>query len=231
MRYSSLLSLLQLVSPALPVGAYSYSEGLETFVQTEQIQDSVTLEQWLTQELCYGVIRVEAAVLVRAYRAAIDSDLAQLQAWNQWLSAFRETEEIREQSWQMGRSLVRLLKALPPEQALHHTLLTELTNSADASLNFAIGFAIAAASWQIELPETVLGYLQSWAANLVNAGVRLVPLGQTQGQQILFNLQAQINQTGSEVLQLNDHQLECCSWGSSMASMQHETLYSRLFRS
>lgn len=232
MSYSALLSLLQLVSPALPVGAYSYSEGLETLVQARQIQDSTTLEQWLTQELCYGAIRVEAAVLVRAYRAAIECDLTQLQFWNQWLSAFRETEEMREQSWQMGRSLMRLLKALPPEQALHQTLVTEPTNLEDESpLNFAVGFAIAAASWQIELPETVLGYLQSWAANLVNAGVRLVPLGQTQGQQILFHLQAQLNQTGSEVLQFSDDQLECCSWGSSMASMQHETLYSRLFRS
>ncbi|PSB06716.1 urease accessory protein UreF, partial [filamentous cyanobacterium CCP2] len=106
---ASLLHLLQLVSPALPVGAYSYSEGLETLVQANKITNLSTLEDWLAQELRYGAIRLEAAVLLRIYDAAHSNQLDRLSYWNQWLSAFRETEELREQSWQMGRSLVRLL--------------------------------------------------------------------------------------------------------------------------
>ncbi len=218
----SLLALLQLVSPTLPVGAYSYSEGIETLVQSEQIQDAITLEQWLTHELSYGAIRVEAAVLARVYRAAADADLAQINSWNQWLSALREAAEIREQSWQMGWSLSRLLQELQPEN--------ELLKGCDPC-NFATAFAVAAVGWQLDLSLTTLGYLQSWVANLVNAGLRLIPLGQTQGQRILLNLQPQLQQTSSLVLQLTDAELECCSWGASLASMQHETLYSRLFRS
>jgi urease accessory protein len=224
MNSAALLSLLQLVSPALPVGAYTYSEGLETLIQTEQIQTAAQLEQWLTHELRYGTIRVEAAVLVRAYYAAMNADLNQLNYWNQWLSALRDTTELRDQSWQMGRSLSRLLQDVEPDTE-------RLLNGITEPSNFAISFAVAAAYWQIEISATVLGYLQSWAANLVNAGVRLIPLGQTQGQRLLLNLQSQLTQTSQRVLELSDDQLECCSWGVSLGSMKHETLYSRLFRS
>lgn len=224
MNSAALLALLQLVSPALPVGAYTYSEGLETLTQSEQIQTAFQLEQWLTHELRYGTIRVEAAVLVRAYYAAMNADLNQLNYWNQWLSALRDTTELRDQSWQMGRSLSRLLQDVEPDTEM-------LLNGITEPSNFAISFAVAAAYWQIEISATVLGYLQSWAANLVNAGVRLIPLGQTQGQRLLLNLQSQLTQTSQRVLELSDDQLECCSWGVSLASMKHETLYSRLFRS
>jgi urease accessory protein len=219
-----LLALLQLVSPSLPVGAYTYSEGLETLVQTGQITTAGDLEDWLTQELQYGAIRLEAAVLVRAYTAIQHSNWQQLAFWNQWLSALRETEEMREQSWQMGRSLGRLLQSLQPESQ-------SILETCGEPCNFGIAFAVAAATWQIALPETVLGYLQSWAANLVTAGVRLVPLGQTQGQQVLLNLATPLQQTSEQALLLPDAELECCSWGVSIASMKHETLYSRLFRS
>lgn len=219
----SLLPLLQLVSPALPVGAYTYSEGLETLVQAGQIKTAADLQQWLMQELQHGGIQVEAAILVRAYQAAIQADSVQLANWNQWLSAFRETEEMREQSWQMGRSLTRLLSELQPQS---QSLLVRCD-----PCNFAIAFAVAAAHWQIDQSETVIGYLQSWVANLINAGVRLIPLGQTQGQQILLHLSTPLEQTCAAVLNLSDDQLECCSWGVSIASMNHETLYSRLFRS
>lgn len=222
MNSQSLLALLQLVSPALPVGAYSYSEGLETLAQADLLT-AATLEQWLRQELAYGTIRVEAAVLVRAYQTAANADFEQLNYWNHWLSAFRETEEIRQQSWQMGRALCRLLQELHSAQTI--------LDQCEPPSNFVIAFAVAAAAWQIDCSTAVLGYLQSWAANLVNAGVRLVPLGQTQGQQILLNLAATIEQTAATALNQADEQLECCSWGASIASMNHEMLYSRLFRS
>lgn len=220
----SLLALLQLASPTLPVGAYTYSEGIETLVQTNQISTASALEQWLSQELRCGAIQIETAVVSRAYQAALCSDLDGLKYWNQWLTAFRETAELREQSWQMGRSLSRLLSDLSPQLQTQVIALEE-------PCNFAIVFAVTAAAWKIDRATSVLGYLQSWAANLVNAGVRLIPLGQTQGQQILFNLSEQLEQTHNQALELQDNQLACCSWGASIASMNHETLYSRLFRS
>lgn len=224
MNSASLLRLLQLVSPTLPVGAFSYSEGLETIVQTELIVDLATLEHWLVQELRYGAIRLEAAVFARVYAAVQTGDLAQLKHWNHWISAFRETEELREQSWQMGRSLSRLLQDLQPN-------LASLFNACGEPCNFTIAFALAAAHWQVDLQSAILGYLHSWASNLVNAGVRLIPLGQTQGQRLLLQLYPQMEETVGTILELTDDELWNCSWGLTIASMTHETLYSRLFRS
>jgi urease accessory protein len=235
-----LLHLLQLVSPALPVGAYSYSEGIETLVQFDHITTAANLEDWLTQELHYGTIRLESALLKRVYASVHTGDFSQLRHWNQWVSAFRETEELREQSWQMGRSLVRLLQALNPSQTTgtgqqvveqKANRLDEWIEACGEPCNFVVAFGLAAANWQIDVHSTVLGYLHSWAGNLVNAGVRLVPLGQTQGQQLLLNLYPQLEQTTNQVLSLTEEELWNCSWGLTIASMNHETLYSRLFRS
>jgi urease accessory protein len=223
----ALLRLLQLVSPALPVGAYSYSEGLETLVQNGAIANCAALEHWLTQELRQGAIRLETAVVARVYTAAIQQDCSTLAYWNQWLSAFRETEEMRQQSWQMGRSLLRLLQALQPSPDSVQTLMA----TCGEPCNFAVAFGIAAAAWQIDRASASLGYLHSWTANLVNASVRLIPLGQTQGQQLLLSLYSQIEQTAAEVLDLSEEDFGSCSWGLAIASMTHETLYSRLFRS
>jgi len=221
----ALLRLLQLASPALPVGAYSYSEGLEALAEAGRLSDRDALESWLVQELRYGAIRVETAVMVRAYRACQLDDWDGLGNWNRWLSAARETEELRHQSLQMGRSLLRLL------QDLHLVELTQSIVLQKDGCHFAIAFALAAVRWQIDLPSAMLGYLHSWASNLVNVGVKLIPLGQTAGQQLLLQLQPTIECAVEEVLLLQDDDLGSCSWGLALASMAHETQYSRLFRS
>ncbi len=225
--FSALAHLLQLASPALPVGAYSYSEGLELLVHEAQISDAPSLERWLSQELQWGAIRLEAVVVVRAYEATADATVdkaSRLSYWNQWLSALRESEELREQSWQMGRSLVRLLLELDP------TLEPDL-RACGEPCNFAIAFGIAAAHWKIDRQSALVGYLYSWASNLVNAGVRLVPLGQTAGQKVLLNLYPALEQAVVVALSLPDTALENCGWGLAIASMTHEVQYSRMFRS
>ncbi len=224
---ASLLPLLQLVSPALPVGAYSYSEGLESLVETGVMTNQAGLEQWLTAELQRGSIRLEAAVMGRCYQAIATADMAHLCAWNCWLSAVRETEEIRHQSWQMGRSLLKLWLDLHPD--LGDGL--PLDTWQEEGCHFATAFAIVAQQSQIDLETALLGYLYSWAANLVSAGVKLIPLGQTAGQQTLQNLYPVLTEATATVLQLPDEALETCGWGLAIASMTHETQYSRLFRS
>ncbi|WAL59726.1 urease accessory protein UreF [Thermocoleostomius sinensis] len=233
---AAFLRLLQLVSPALPVGAYSYSEGLETLVQSNRLPDAVTLEHWLTQELHYGAIRLETAVLTRIYECASTGDLTRLSYWNQWLSAFRETEELRQQSWQMGRSLLRLLQGLGSRESgvgneEQRNGLGEWVETCGETCHFVTAFGLATVYWQIDLPAATLGYLHSWASNLVNAGVRLIPLGQTQGQQVLLNLYPSLAQTATSALNLKDDEWWSCNWGWTISSMNHETLYSRLFRS
>lgn len=218
------LSLLQLASPALPVGAYSYSEGLETLVENGMIANELSLKHWLEQELRYGAIRLEAAVMIRAHQSAMLGDIEGLGYWNSWLSAARETEELRQQSCQMGRSLMRLLLELQPQ-------LASVIDAVGTPCNFAIAFGITAAHWKIDLSNALLGYLHSWATNLITAGIKLIPLGQTAGQQLLLELQVNLSCATEEILALEDDNLNSCGWGLALASMAHETQYTRLFRS
>lgn len=219
----SLLHLLHLASTTLPVGAFSYSEGLETLVQTEQITQVEQLQHWLTQDLTYGAIRLEGLALVRAYETTQNQDWSGLGQWNDWLSAVRESYELRQQSWMMGRSLVRLLTAIAPD------MQAAIAAGGDPC-NFAIAVGLAAAQWQISLDQALLGYLHSWASTMINAGIKLIPLGQTQGQTLLLSLYPQLEETQRQIIdQLDDP--KSCGWGLAIASMTHETLYSRLFRS
>lgn len=225
------LSLWQLISPTLPVGAFNYSEGIEWLVEAGTITNAATLQAWLTQELTHGSIRVETAIMARAYRlTATDSAHAStaqtLQYWNQWLTASRETQELRQQSLQMGRSLRKLLLDLTPEMAPWFNFI-DVTEPC----HYAIAFGIGAAVWHIDLEQTTLGYLHGWVNNLISAGVRLVPLGQTDGQRILLALQSTLKEQAEQILSLADDDLYSCSWGLSLASMGHETQYTRLFRS
>lgn len=220
----ALLKLLQLASLPLPVGAYSYSEGIETLIDNGTIANEQSLLHWLQQELRYGATRLEAAVTIRAYNSAMLGNVAALCYWNNWLSATRETEELRHQSWQMGQSLMRLLVELQPQLAC-------VINSVGSPCNFATAFGITASSWEIVLPAATLGYLHSWTTNLIGASVKLIPLGQTVGQQLLNGLNPHLFNATEEVLALEDDDLNCCSWGLSLASMAHETQYTRLFRS
>ncbi|MBE9039637.1 urease accessory protein UreF [Oscillatoriales cyanobacterium LEGE 11467] len=223
-RDFSLLYLLQLASPALPVGAYSYSEGLETLIERQTLTNADALEDWLERELHLGAIRLEAAVMVRGYRTETAGDHSSLAYWNQWLSAAKETEELRNQSWQMGRALSQLAVAL-------HPTVDATLSASGTPCNFAIAFGIIAAGWQLDERSVLLAYLQSWATNAIGVGVKLIPLGQTIGQQLLVRLYPAIDTAATEILALEDDDLASCGWGLALASMAHETLYSRLFRS
>lgn len=221
---SNILCLLQLASPALPVGAYSYSEGLETLVENGIINNQESLKSWLEAELRYGAIRLEVAVMLRGCECVIRNDLQALSHWNMWLSALRETEELRNSSLQMGRSLIQLFAKLQPQ-------IKPIADAVGNSCNYAIAFGIVVAYWDINIQAAILGYLHSWVSNLITAGVKLIPIGQTAGQQLLLNLQPLISDATASILALEDDNLSCCSWGLSLASMAHEIQYTRLFRS
>ncbi|MBE9143388.1 urease accessory protein UreF [Planktothrix mougeotii] len=231
-----ILNLLQLSSPALPLGAYSYSEGLETLVEHQIITDSQSLLQWLIQDLKFGAIRLEAAVMVRAYRCIINQDFSQFIYWNQWSTATKETAELRQQSWQMGNTLIQLLVHLEgvkitENQNLELPPLKNWVEQVGKPCNYAIAFGLGAVYWNLDLKNALLGYLYSWATNLINAGVKLIPLGQTMGQTLLLQLHPEIELTTTAILELKDEDLVSCNWGLALASMAHETQYSRLFRS
>ncbi len=221
-----ILNLLQLASPALPLGGYSYSEGLETLVETGRITSAAQLESWIDASLRYGTIQLEAAIAIRAYRCILADNLPQLIAWNQWLSASKETVELRQQSWQMGQSLMRLLVDLE-ERPQVATYIESLL----PPWNYAVAFGIGAACWQINEKDAILGYLHSWASNLISAGIKLIPLGQTAGQKLLKSIHSRLEVCTDLSLHLSDDELASCSWGLGLASMAHEIQYTRLFRS
>jgi urease accessory protein len=231
---ASFLSLLQLASPSLPVGAYSYSEGLETLVENDTINSYETLKQWLIAELNYGAIRLDTAVMIRIYRAVEIDNLSMLSDWNQWLSAARDTQELRNASWQMGRSLFQLLAKLTqqsPNQKSQNQKIQDWAAAVGNHCNYAAAFAIAAAHWHIDIQATILAYIQSWATNLITAGIKLIPLGQTSGQLLLVELQEIFQTAAMSILNLQDDDICSCTWGLSLASMSHEVQYTRLFRS
>ncbi|WP_017302469.1 urease accessory protein UreF [Nodosilinea nodulosa] len=230
----ALLRLLQLTSPALPVGAYSYSEGLETLVEQSTVTTPAALTAWLEQELAYGLVAIDGAAVGlvhhRAKQAGLGSpggvpELAWLAGFNQQLSALRDSEETRQQSWATGRALVRMAAHLHPD-------LKPWFSAAGSPCNFAVAFALVAARWEIDRRSVVLGYLHSWAANLITSAVKLIPLGQTVGQQTLLGLYPVLEETCDRGLAVQTlDELALSSWGAALATMQHETLYTRLFRS
>ncbi|PZO38171.1 MAG: urease accessory protein UreF [Pseudanabaena frigida] len=244
-----LLRLLQITSPSLPVGAYSYSEGIEYLCSSGIIQNESDLCLWLKREMSDGFITNEAAIALRAHQAAIFGDIDGLKYWNGWFSATRETEEIRLASWQMGQSLIKLwcqlsdcqssnlassnlsLSSTKTRQEISELLPTAKDNSEGKGCNYVIAFGIVAASLEIDASDTIIGYIYSWLSNLVSAAVRSIPLGQTIGQQIIFSLSSDILLSSQSALQRLDSELEWCGWGASLACSNHETQYSRLFRS
>jgi urease accessory protein len=205
----SLPRLLQLASPTLPVGAYSYSQGLEAAIEAKLVFDSSTAEAWIADVLELSVARMEAQVL----RAQIASPT---QERNDFFVATRETAELRAETLQMGQSLARLLADLGNPVAIEEPALPT-------------AFALAVRHWKIEPHEAVVAYLWSWLENQVMAAIKAVPLGQTAGQRMLLSL-------GDRLGALADLDLAEASWtnftpGLAYLSAQHETQYSRLFRS
>ena len=222
----SRLALLQLVSPALPVGAFSYSEGLEVLVQTGALSDAPGLEQWLTSELQRGAVRLEAAALpelVRHLRGWVqDDDVAvrdRLLHLDGWLLATREAAEMRAQQRQMGGSLMALLSEMD------HPLPESVP------LAWPAAWAWAALSLQVSELEMLEGYLYGWVANQLSAAVRLVPLGPTQAQVLQQRLLPLLEVQARELAGRDPRLLWSAGVGASLAQLAHAELYSRLFRS
>lgn len=205
----SLARLLQLASPTLPVGAYSYSQGLEAAVEAGIVFDLSSAKTWIGDVLELSVARMEAPVL----RAQI---AAPTQERNDFFVATRETAELRAETVQMGGALAKLLSDLGVEVPIE-------------TPGYPTAYALAVRHWRIEPRDAVLAYLWSWLENQVMAAVKAVPLGQTAGQKILVEL-------GSRLQDLVEIEVQEDCWtnfapGLAALSARHETQYSRLFRS
>lgn len=220
---SALLRLMQLVSPALPVGAYAYSQGMEYAVDAAWLRDEEAVTAWILGLLQHLLGRVDVPVLVRLHRAWMANDEEALLYWSGYLRACRESRELQEEDSQLGRALARLLRDLNMAEA------APWIEHPDAG--FAVLFALAAARWRVPVKAAAQGYLWSWAENQVAAAIKLVPLGQTAGQRILSLASASIPAAVTRGLVLRDEQIGFVAQRLAMGSALHEHQYSRLFRS
>jgi urease accessory protein len=218
-----LVRLLHLVSPSLPVGGFTYSQGIEWAVEQGWLTDAASTERWLTDQLQASLARLDLALAARMMAAVAAGDRDALSGWTDLLLAARETSELRAEERQRGRALADLLCAwaLPGAVAWRHGLAQSQT----------AGFAFAAVRWGIPVREAIAGMAFSWAENLTLAAVKLVPLGQTDGQRILAGLAGRVPAAVDLALALRDHDLGSASPALAIASARHEQQYTRLFRS
>lgn len=213
---------MHLVSPALPIGAYAYSQGQEWAVENGWIKNADEVEHWLNGLLVNSVAQLDLAALIRLHCAWQQSDLEKVQYWNQFVLASRETHELLLEDQQLGIALSRLLDSLGIQQ--HRDLFND-------SPSFVSVFALAGVSWDIPCDELMQGYCWSWLENQVAAATKTVPLGQTQAQQILQRCMQNIPQAVSLARQVGDDEMGLGLPGLAIASSLHERQYSRLFRS
>jgi len=209
-----LLTLAQWFSASFPVGAFSYSHGLEFAVQTGHVCDANSFADWLTQVIRDGSGRNDLILLAAAYRAASPSDLAEIDSLARALAPSSE----------------RLLEAEQQGAAFAQTV-TEIWGLALPDMAYPVAAGAAAHARGLSLDPTARMYLQAFASNLTSAAIRLVPLGQTDGQRALATLVPAINATATEALDQTLDDLGSATFLVDIASMRHETQYSRMFRS
>jgi len=218
-----LTRLLQLASPALPVGAYSYSQGLEAAIENGCVSDAASAGSWIRGVLEYSVGSFEAPLLWRMLRARRDRDDKAFSHWNTVFRCGRETAELRAETLQMAHGLCALLPDLPSNA---ETLATDFSG-----WTFPAAYSCAAHRMGVESSAALLGYLWSWLENQVLAAVKAVPLGHRAGQKLLAAIGADLPRVSERAMQLADDELSNFAPGLAIASSRHETQYSRLFRS
>jgi urease accessory protein len=222
----ALTRLLQLASPALPVGAYTYSQGLEWAVESGVVANEAGALQWIGDQLEWNLGRYEAPLLLRLLEAWGHGDHAAALELDAHYLATREAAELRAETLQMGYSMKRLLHELGDFPA---SLLDAI--AASAAPTFIYTWTCAAAAWQIPPQDALTAWLWSWAENQTMAALKAVPLGQAAGQRLLQEIGRRLPAVVERAVALAEPDYSNFAPGFAIACCQHETQYSRLFRS
>jgi urease accessory protein len=221
----ALLLLMQLSSPSLPVGGFSYSDGIESAVDAGLIYDESSAGKWICDQLELSLARADLSVVAQAVLAWKNSDFNTLVKLNSWILQTRETSESRLQTEQMGRSLIEWIKNQDVVDADRLNFLISMPAT------WPLSFSLVLSGMDIEIKDGLLAYAFSWAENLVQACIKSVPLGQKSGQRILALLRLRIPSAVEHAQSLSDNERQTFTPGLAILSSQHETQYSRLFRS
>ena len=220
-----LLRLLQLASPALPVGGFSYSEGIEAAVAHQLVHDEASAQTWLVDHLHLVQSRSELPVIAHAIPAWQRHDEKQLRNLNDWVIQTRESFEMRLQTEQMGRSLLIWLRNQADAEPLRMKTCEELPPT------WPLAFALALSTHDIPVRQGLVAAAFGWAENMVQATIKAVPLGQLSGQRILAALATEIPSAVDHAMQVTTENRQAFSPRLAILSARHETQYSRLFRS
>ena len=218
----ALLGLMQLVSPALPIGAFAWSQGLESAFELGWVNNEAELAEWIVGVLEDGLSRCELPLLVRLQTAWAENDADTLAHWNDWLHATRETAELSDEDTRLGRALATLLRTLDPLP--EQRLLPEAPGSIPM-------FAWAAHKRFVPVRQTLLGFAWAWLENQLAVACKVLPLGHTAAHRIIEQLRPQLVAAVDTALERNDHELGPILPGLALGSALHETQYSWLFRS
>ncbi|MDN3922119.1 urease accessory UreF family protein [Pelomonas sp. PFR6] len=222
---------MQLASPALPVGGFSYSEGLEAAVDSGRVSDEASARAWLLDQLQLALGRADLPVCAAALRAWLAGDAERLRALNDWVLQTRETRELRLQAEQMGRSLLEWLRNKNGSNSEAGAAQLALLASLQPAPSWPIAYALALAQTGAAPREALLTQAFGWAENMVAAAIKAVPLGQSAGQRMLDALGAAIPAVVDAALALGEDARQAFTPMLAILSAQHETQYSRLFRS
>jgi urease accessory protein len=225
----ALLRMQSWLSPAFPTGAYSYSHGLEWAVEAGHVHDRESLVDWLEADLCYGSGRNEAIFFSEAWRHARDDDRTKLLECAELAAAFRGTSELALESSQQGAACLATLRNAWPDQVLDWLSDTLRERRIEPALAVVLG--VRSARQDIPAELALPAFLQSYIANLVMAGVRLIPLGQTQGQLVVAELERAVLTASAHAQDAAIDDLGSAAFMVDLASMAHETQYTRLCRS
>jgi len=224
---ATLLRLMWLASPALPVGGFSYSEGLEAAVEGGHVSGEAAAGDWLLAQFELALVRSDLPLVGQAHAAWQAADLPRITALNGWLRCTRESAELRQQTEQMGRSLAEWLRNGEHAHDPRIAALAALPPAPTWPVAFALGAVLAGASAR----EALLAHAFGWAENMMQAAIKAVPLGQSAGQRVLARLAAAIPDAVERALACPDDARQSFSPMLAVLSARHETQYSRLFRS